>query len=142
MILRITNDKSITPGFILSLIRNIKKEIIINLNDLSLIETWNNYINQEDIHDKLFLSNKQYDIKSLILELSDTLIYQTFPNYYIIEFNNLKKLPDCKLYCNDFVQFIDSGNLELEGLQIFSKSFKKISDNFNFYKSRYFMFHL
>ena len=49
MILRINKTSSVTPGLILSIIRAIKNETIINLTESTLVRPCEDYLNTGDI---------------------------------------------------------------------------------------------
>ena len=142
MILRINKTSSVTPGLILSIIRAIKNETIINLTESTLVRPCEDYLNTGDIQKQIFTKDTKIKVQNLVMNLLSNLTYTILQDYYIIKFNDNIKLQNCLLNCADLAAFLNYGNLEMEGLLIFSKAFQKIENNFDYYKTRYFMFYI
>lgn len=122
-------------GFIRWLLKILQMELLSNIN-LKRLKLLNTYINEKLLESNI-VKFKNINLNTVMLLASRNLMFYETKNYYCIQVNQKLFVPGTKIRLYKLCEFINYGNLDVEGCNTFTTVFANVAQNINDYYRLY-----
>lgn len=137
MRLLIQKNGTYNKQFIKWLIKILQMELMSNIN-LKKIQRLNNYVN-DVLSDQEEVKVKSVNLSTAIVVGVRHLSFYESDGYFCIQINPKTFYPGTKLRVYKFCEFINYGNLDIAGCNLFTNVFSNVAENLPNYYNIFFL---